>query len=190
LLTRKGAVLLPTGAKLPVAVFQSTLFETQYELPLALQVAEDVMDSNGRRVIPRGSRVEGIFKPIFYEHQERLRSSYKVVVKKSIIGNYFEAQRLVVGDQSYDLQAVSYPLAHAPDPTIAGKDPSLKGSAYGFAGGVALGIVTGGLALPLVLAGSAVGAMTGGAPPSSVTLEPNQPLTLTLQAPLRGQPTS
>ncbi|WP_218081163.1 hypothetical protein [Anthocerotibacter panamensis] len=188
LLKRDGIVLLPAGATFPVKVYQSTLITAQGELPLALEVSEDVINGEGKLVIPKGSRVQGAFKSTVREYQERQRSSYKVVTKKVIQGHFFVAQHVTIGTQTYDLDAISYPLGIQPDPRVAGDDPALKGGAYGLAGGVALGIATGGLALPLVLLGSAVGAVTGGAPTPTIPLEPNQPLTLTLQAPLKGQP--
>ncbi|WP_287127866.1 hypothetical protein [Candidatus Cyanaurora vandensis] len=183
-----GIVLLPIGAKMPVKVYQSTLFAAHAEFPLVLEVAEDVMGVQGERVIPRGSRVQGTFKPITREIKARQRSSYKINTRTVVLGNYFVAEKVTIGAQTYELNAVSPPLSTEPDPRVVGDDGALKGSAYGVAGGVALGIVTGGLALPLLLAGGAMGAVTGGAPPETIALEPDRLLTLTLQAPLRGQP--
>ncbi len=187
-LQARGTVLLPAGARMPVRVYQSTLVTARYELPLTLEVTLDVIDSNGQLAIPKGSRIEGVFTPVFKEKQERQRSSYRMITKKILIGNYFQAQKLVIGARSYGINAVSYPFDLVPNPDLVGEDTNLKGAAYGFAGGMAATIATGGLALPLLLAGSAVGVATGGSPPATVVLEPDQPLTLELKEPLKGQP--
>jgi hypothetical protein len=73
------------------------------------------------------------------------------------------------------------------DPKVVGEDPALKGAAYGFAGGVALTIVTGGLALPAVLMGTGAGAAVGYAKEQKpvVKLAPDQPLTMTLESALK-----
>jgi len=188
-LLRRGLVgtLLPTGAKIPVKVFQTTSFPSKNEFPIVVEIAEDVMGPNGERVLPKGSRVQGAFKPMTREILERERSSYKTNTRSVLLGNRFVAEYVTIGTQTLPLDAVSYALTGQPDPKQAGEDSRLKGSAYGMAGGVALGILTGGLALPLVLVGSAAGAVAGGTPPETIQIEPNQPFTLTLLSPLQGQ---
>ncbi len=181
----RGPALLPSGAKLPVKSLKYEIVAVRDDLPLQLLVAEDVIGPDGRLVIPKGSRVEGVFRPITGEASEPGRSG-AVVTKKQVLGDYFLAQKLTINGKVYALDAISYALDVKPDPRAVAYDPLLKGGAYGLAGGVALGILTGGIGLPLVLGGTALGAAIGGPPPAAITLDNAQPMTLTLRTPLFG----
>jgi len=181
-----GVILLAEGATLPVRPYQNMLIPTQDELPVVLEVAEDVIGADGKVAVPKGSRVEATVAPVFREKQERMRSSYKVVTKKIYERSTLVTRTLTVRGQTYALDALNPNLAFKADPRAVGDDASLKGASYGFGAGVALGIVTGGLGLPLLLAGSSMGALTGAVPAEVIELDPKQPLTLTLRSPLRG----
>jgi hypothetical protein len=104
-----------------------------------------------------------------------------------LVGNQFEAKTLILGGQSYTLLGKTAYVPTTRDPKVAGEDPALKGAAYGFAGGVALAIVTGGVAAPAVLAGTGTGAAVGYAKQQEalVKLTPSNPLTITLDSALK-----
>jgi len=178
---------LPIGSTLPLAVPAETNFNPQQTLPVTLEVTENVVDQDGRVVVPRGSKVDGNFVPVFRTVESRERSSYRVNQQSVIVGNRFEAKTLIIGNQSYSLLGKTLYVPTSKDPKVVGEDPALKGAAYGFAGGVALTIVTGGLALPVVLMGTGAGAAAGYAKEQKpvVKLAPGQPLTMTLESALK-----
>ena len=177
---------LPIGSTLPVAVPTETQFNPLQTQPVTLQVTENVVDQNGRVVVPRGSKVDGNFVPVFRTAESQDRSSYNVNQQSKMEGNRFEAKTLIIGGQSYSLLGKTSYVPITKDSKVVGQDPALKGAAYGFAGGVALAIATGGLALPVVLltgTGAAIGYAKGQQPVVKIT--PNSPLTITLDSALK-----
>ncbi len=178
---------LPIGSTLPVAVPAETAFNPLQTMPVTLQVTENVVDQNGRVVIPRGSTVDGSFVPVFRNTENRDRSSYKTNQQQVMEGNRFEAKTLTIAGRSYSLIGKTSYVPTSTDSKLAADDPTLKGASYGFAGGVALAIVTGGLALPALLAGTGTGAAVGYAQQQQtvVKLVPNKPLTMTLDSALK-----
>jgi hypothetical protein len=178
---------LPIGSTLPIAVSAETAFNPLQTMPGTLQVTENVVDQNGRVVVPRGSKIDGNFVPVFRTAESRDRSSYKVSQQAVLEGNRFEAKTLIIGERSYSLLGKTPYVPTTTDPKLAAEDPSLRGATYGFAGGVALAIVTGGLALPAVLAGTGTGAAFGYTQQQQavVKLVPEKPLTMTLDSALK-----
>jgi hypothetical protein len=178
---------LAVGSTLPVAVSAETAFNPLQTMPATLQVTENVVDQNGRVVVPRGSKVDGNFVPVFRTTENRDRSSYKTNQQSTLEGNRFEAKTLIIGERSYSLLGKTAYVPTTTDPKVAAEDPSLKGATYGFAGGVALAIVTGGLALPAVLAGTGTGAAFGYTQQQQavVKLVPDKPMTMTLESTLK-----
>jgi hypothetical protein len=178
---------LAVGSTLPVAVSAETAFNPLQTMSATLQVTENVVDQNGRVVVPRGSRVEGNFVPVFRTTESRDRSSYKTSQQSTLEGNRFEAKNLIIGERSYSLLGKTAYVPTTTDPKVAAEDPSLRGATYGFAGGVALAIVTGGLALPAVLAGTGTGAAFGYTQQQQavVKLVPDKPMTMTLDSALK-----
>lgn len=177
---------LAIGSTLPVAVSAETAFNPLQTMPATLQVTENVVDQNGRVVVPRGSKIDGNFVPVFRTTETRDRSSYKTSQQSTLEGNRFEAKTLTIGGRSYNLIGKTSYVPTTTDSKVAAEDPSLKGATYGFAGGVALAIVTGGLALPAVLAGTGTGAALGYTQQQQtvVKLVPDKPLTMTLESAL------
>jgi hypothetical protein len=178
---------LPIGSTLPVAVPAETAFNPLQTMPVTLLVTENVVDQNGRVIVPRGSKVDGNFVPVFRTAENRDRSSYKVNQQSVMEGNRFEAKTLIIGERSYSLLGKTSYVPTTTDSKLAAEDPALKGAAYGFAGGVALAIATGGLALPAVLAGTGTGAAFGYTQQQQtvVKLAPDKPLTMTLDSALK-----
>jgi hypothetical protein len=178
---------LSIGSTLPVAVLAETAFSPLQTMPVTLQVTENVVDQDGRVVIPRGSKVDGNFVPVFRTAENRDRSSYKVNQQSILEGNRFEAKTLIIGGRSYSLIGKTSYMPTTTDSKLAAEDPTLKGASYGFAGGVALAIATGGLALPAVLAGTGTGAAFGYTQQQQtvVKLAPDKPLTMTLDSALK-----
>ncbi|MGK7911964.1 MAG: hypothetical protein AB4050_10875 [Synechococcus sp.] len=174
---------LPGGTIIPLATFRDTKFTQGQQLQVNLSVAQDVVDSQGRTIVPAGSTVWGRFEPIMEESTDMVGSYERT--RERMVGSQFIAERI-------DIQSASHTISGRTNRIPAGIDPdadvdrvALRNAGYGVLGGVALGVLTGGAGfLPLMAIGGAGGAMAGTVSVSNVvSIDGDTILELTLDQP-------
>ncbi|MEO1132906.1 MAG: hypothetical protein AAFX40_09395 [Cyanobacteria bacterium J06639_1] len=152
--------LLPAGTVVPVRVHRQMVFPSYQELNTSLVVAEHVTNEAGQVMIPAGSLVWGRFEPVREKSEETIGSYRRQ--RSRIVGSRFVADRIEVQSASYSLAGESSSQPLGTDPRADVGDVALKGAGYGAAGGVALGVLTGGVGfIPMLLAGGFGGAAAG-----------------------------
>ena len=158
---------LPEGTVIPAATFRDTKFDLHQEVQVNLSVAEDITDAQGRTIVPSGSTVWGRFEPIEVEEKEMVGNFERT--RKRTIGSHFIAERIDIQSSSYALSGQSSRIPSGFDPDADVDRVALKGAGIGVLGGVAFGVLTGGVGfLPLMAIGGMGGAMTGAATMDSV----------------------
>ena len=173
---------LPEGTIIPVATFRDTKFTQGQQLQVNLSVTQDVTDSQGRTIVPAGSTVWGRFEPLMQESTEMVGSFERT--RERMVGSHFIAERI-------DIQSASHAISGRTNRIPAGIDPdaevdrvALRNAGFGALGGIALGVLTGGVALPLIAIGGAGGAMAGTVSISNVVaIKGDTILELTLDQP-------
>jgi len=164
-----GAYRLDQGTLIPVGSLSSEgpqYFYPDTLYPLEVAVTQNIFDSQGRLVIPAGSRVFGQMEP-------------------AAGGSRFVATSIVVGGRTYSLRASSSVLPDEKDPRHSTAEAIAQDAAIGAAAGVVLGALTGNLSLGNVLGGAVAGGVVGNVTaPQVVVLRPGQSFYLTLEAPL------
>lgn len=130
-------------------------------------VSQPIYDTTGRLVIPVGSVLAGQMVPV----QGGLR---------------FVASTLTVNGRVFSIQASS-PLIHdEKDPRQVNTQSTAEDAVIGAAAGTLLGVLTGGVTTTGVLGGATAGVIVGNVTaPQVVVIRPNQPINITLEAPLR-----
>ncbi len=164
-----GTYRLQQGTVIPVGSLNSEAPEYFYPdtvYPLELAVTQGIYDSQGRLVIPAGSRIYGQMEP-------------------APGGSRFIGTSIVIGGRTYSLRASSNIIHDEKDPRQYSGDAIVGDAAIGAAAGALLGALTGGVSVGNVLGGAAVGVVVGNVTaPQVVVLRPGQSLNLTLEAPL------
>jgi hypothetical protein len=164
-----GAYRLQQGTIIPVGSLNSEAPEYFYPdtvYPLELAVTQAIYDTQGRLVIPAGSRIYGQMEP-------------------APGGSRFVGTSIVIGGRTYSLRASSNIIHDEKDPRQYSGDAIVGDAAIGAAAGALLGALTGGVSVGNVLGGAAAGVVVGNVTaPQVVVLRPGQSLNLTLEAPL------
>ena len=158
---------LPEGTVIPAATFRDTKFDLHQEVQVNLSVSEDITDAQGRTIVPAGSTVWGRFEPVEVEEKEMVGNFERT--RKRTVGSHFIAERIDIQSSSYALSGQSTRIPSGFDPDADVDRVALKGAGIGVLGGVAFGVLTGGVGfLPLMAIGGMGGAMTGAATMDSV----------------------
>ncbi len=165
-----GAYRLQEGTIIPVSSLNTKGPEYFYPdtiYPLEVAVAQSIYDTQGRLVIPAGSRIYGQMEP-------------------APGGSRFVATAIAVAGRTYSLRASSNILHDEKDPRHYSSKAIAEDAAIGAAAGAVLGAITGGkVSLGHLLGGAVAGVVVGNVTaPQVVVLRPGQVLNLTLEAPL------
>ncbi|MFQ3612694.1 MAG: hypothetical protein SNJ68_03125 [Cyanobacteriota bacterium] len=164
-----GAYRLQQGTVIPVGSLNSETPEYFYPdtvYPLEVAVTQGIYDSQGRLVIPAGSRIYGQMEP-------------------APGGSRFVGTSIVISGRTYSLRASSNIIHDEKDPRQYSGDSIASDAAIGAAAGAVLGALTGGVSVGNVLGGAAAGVIVGNVTaPQVVVLRPGQSLNLTLEVPL------
>ncbi|AGY58518.1 alpha-ketoglutarate decarboxylase [Gloeobacter kilaueensis] len=180
---------LPKGTQFTASVLRELTYSPTDTLAMTLQVADDVRDTLGDVVIPKGSTVWGSFQPVKNEKEEDPATARRELRDRSHWpeGSRFVAERVAIGDRIYNFKAQTETLPTQTDPRRNVGAEAGNGALIGAAGGAIISLFTGGLGLIPILVGGGIGAGAGAASASSpvVIVKSDKPLTLTLAEPLR-----
>jgi len=123
---------------------QRVILAPQETLPLTLDVAQEVRDSQGRVVIPAGSKIQGRLQP-------------------AGPGSQFVAQTITIGGQTLPLNATSQPVRRTQEVSERSLRPILPGALVGTAAAALIAGVSGDRRIEAgeVLAGTVTGAAAG-----------------------------
>ncbi|MDX2272011.1 MAG: hypothetical protein NW237_08685 [Cyanobacteriota bacterium] len=165
---------LAPGTMLPLTVYREITFPPFQAINGNLEVSEPVVDRFGQVVIPAGSVVWGTFEPVVEKRRPLNSDGDNAEVEDKLIGTRFVANRVTVQTSTYLLNGQSDLLPMGMDPQADLGTTVVRGAGYGAAGGLALGILTGGFGLLPIVAGSMAGAAAGTTNIDRVvTLKPN-----------------
>ncbi|MGQ9838381.1 MAG: hypothetical protein ACUVRV_10550 [Cyanobacteriota bacterium] len=164
-----GTFRLQQGTVIPVSSLNQEAPEYVYPdtiYPLEVAVTQSIYDSQGRLVIPVGSRIFGQMEP-------------------APGGSRFIGTSVVIGGRTYSLRASSDIIPDEKDPRHYSGEAIATDVAIGAAAGAVLGGLTGGVSLGNVLGGAVAGVVVGNVTaPQVVVLRSGQSFNLTLEAPL------
>ncbi|MGY4590256.1 hypothetical protein ACVWXF_000901 [Thermostichus sp. MS-CIW-40] len=165
---------LPAGTRILLTVYRPITFQPYQAINGHLEVSELVVDRFGQVVIPAGSVVWGTFEPVYRELKLSGREAESADPQERVVGSRFVANRLTIGSSTYLVRGQSAPLPVGLDRNADVGTTVARGAGYGAAGGLALGILTGGWGFLPILAGSLAGAAAGSTNIDRVvTLQPN-----------------
>jgi len=165
---------LPAGTRILLTVYRPITFQPYQAINGHLEVSEPVVDRFGQVVIPAGSVVWGTFEPVYRELKLSGREAESADPQERVVGSRFVANRLTIGSATYLVRGQSAPLPVGLDRNADVGTTVARGAGYGAAGGLALGILTGGWGFLPILAGSLAGAAAGSTNIDRVvTLQPN-----------------
>lgn len=165
---------LPAGTRIPLTVYRPITFQPYQAISANLEVSEPVLDRFGQVVIPPGSVVWGTFEPVYRPRDPLSRGEDNADLRKQILGNRFVANRLTIGPSTYLIRGQSALLPVGLDRNADVGTTVARGAGYGAAGGLALGVLTGGWGFLPILAGGLAGAAAGSTNIDRVvTLQPN-----------------
>jgi len=165
---------LPAGTRIPLTVYRPITFQPYQAISANLEVSEPVVDRFGQVVIPPGSVVWGIFEPVYQERDPLSRPEENAELRERIVGNRFVANRITIGPSTYLVRGQSSLLPVGLDRNADVGTTLARGAGYGAAGGLALGVLTGGWGFLPILAGSLAGAAASSTNIDRVvTLQPN-----------------
>lgn len=165
---------LPAGTRILLTVYRPITFQPYQAINGHLEVSEPVADRFGQVVIPAGSVVWGTFEPVYRELKLSGREAESADPQERVVGSRFVANRLTIGSSTYLVRGQSAPLPVGLDRNADVGTTVARGAGYGAAGGLALGILTGGWGFLPILAGSLAGAAAGSTNIDRVvTLQPN-----------------
>jgi len=165
---------LPAGTRILLTVYRPITFQPYQAINGHLEVSEPVVDRFGQVVIPAGSVVWGTFEPVYRELKLSGREAESADPQERVVGSRFVANRLTIGSSTYLVRGQSAPLPVGLDRNADVGTTVARGAGYGAAGGLALGILTGGWGFLPILAGSLAGAAAGSTNIDRVvTLQPN-----------------
>ncbi|MFS8881962.1 hypothetical protein NW849_00995 [Synechococcus sp. R55.3] len=165
---------LPAGTRILLTAYRPITFQPYQAINGHLEVSEPVVDRFGQVVIPAGSVVWGTFEPVYRELKLSGREAESADPQERVVGSRFVANRLTIGSSTYLVRGQSAPLPVGLDRNADVGTTVARGAGYGAAGGLALGILTGGWGFLPILAGSLAGAAAGSTNIDRVvTLQPN-----------------
>lgn len=165
---------LPAGTRILLTAYRPITFQPYQAINGHLEVSEPVADRFGQVVIPAGSVVWGTFEPVYRELKLSGREAESADPQERVVGSRFVANRLTIGSSTYLVRGQSAPLPVGLDRNADVGTTVARGAGYGAAGGLALGILTGGWGFLPILAGSLAGAAAGSTNIDRVvTLQPN-----------------
>lgn len=174
---------IPAGTVIALTVFREITFQPYQAINTHLQVVNPVTDRNGTVIIPPGSTVWGLFEPVYEEVDPD--HDVKGQRKRRFLGNRFVANRVTTPEGTYVLQGSTDLIPTRMDPAADVGQVALEGAGYGAAGGLALGILTGGVGFLPILAGTLAGAATGTTNVDQVVaLHPNSVVQMELAQPV------
>ncbi len=172
---------LPRGSALPLTVYREIIFPPFQAINGQLEIASPVTDRYGQVVIPAGSVVWGTFEPVYEERNTTRETGEDPSWNRRVIGSRFIANRLTINQATYMVQGQSDFLPTGFDPQADLGTTAIRGAGYGAAGGLALGLLTGGVGFIPMVAGSLAGAAAGTTNIDRViTLRPNFVLSVEL----------
>lgn len=166
-----SSVQLQQGTVIPVSTSGGT--NPQYFYPdtvysVVLAVSEPIYNANSQLMLPAGSKVYGQLVP-------------------SGGGSRLVATSLLINGRTYSIRAQSEILPDEKDPRHYTTGSVAEDATVGLAGGVILGMVTGGVTTAGLLGGAVAGVTTGNiTAPQVVVLRPGQSFPLTFQAPFQA----
>jgi hypothetical protein len=143
--TQPSTATIPQGTLMVTrSGTQRVILAPQETLPLTLDVAQEVRDSQGRVVIPAGSRIQGRLQP-------------------AGPGSQFVAQTITIGGQTLPLNATSQPVRRTQEVSERSLRPILPGALVGTAAAALIAGVSGDRRIEAgeVLAGTVTGAAAG-----------------------------
>ncbi len=165
---------LPAGTRIPLTVYRPLTFQPYQAISTNLEVSEPVVDRFGQVVIPPGSVVWGTLEPVYRELKLSGRESESADPQERVVGSRFVANRLTIGSSTYLIRGRSALLQVGLDRNADVGTTVARGAGYGAAGGLALGVLTGGWGFLPILAGGLAGAAAGSTNIDRVvTLQPN-----------------
>ncbi|MCF2969672.1 hypothetical protein L1047_00475 [Synechococcus sp. Nb3U1] len=165
---------LPSGTTIPLTVYREITFQPYQTINGNLEVSDPVVDRFGQVVIPAGSVVWGTFEPVYREIDPLNRVEENADPQERIVGSRFVANRITIGSSTYLLSGRSPLLRVGLDRNADVGTTVARGAGYGAAGGLALGVLTGGIGFLPILAGGVAGAAAGSTNIDRVvTLQPN-----------------
>ncbi len=165
---------LPPGTTIPLTVYREITFQPYQAINGNLEVSDPVVDRFGQVVIPAGSVVWGTFEPVYREIDPLNRVEENAEPQERIVGSRFVANRITIGPSTYLLSGRSPLLRVGLDRNADVGTTVARGAGYGAAGGLALGVLTGGVGFLPIIAGSLAGAAAGSTNIDRVvTLQPN-----------------
>ncbi|MGQ9837771.1 MAG: hypothetical protein ACUVRV_07330 [Cyanobacteriota bacterium] len=165
---------LPSGTIIPLTVYREITFQPYQVINSNLEVSDPVLDRFGQVVIPAGSVVWGTFEPIYREIKPLNRVENNGDPQERIVGSCFVANRITIGPSTYLLRGRSPLLRVGLDRSADVGTTVARGAGYGAAGGLVLGVLTGGMGFLPILAGGVAGAAAGSTNIDRVvTLRPN-----------------
>jgi hypothetical protein len=179
---------LPRGTSIPLTVYRQMIFPPFQSISSHLEVVNPVINSRGQVIIPSGSTVWGTFEPV-------VKTNTKVnpdndnptseLTSKTVEGSRFVANRITIQSATYVMNGSSELLPITRDPEADVGNTALQGAGYGALGGLALGILTGGIGWVPIMAGGVTGATAGTTNVDRVvTLNPNTVITVELTSDL------
>lgn len=172
---------LPRGTALPLTVYREIIFPPFQSISGQLEIASPVLDRFGQTVIPAGSVVWGTFEPVYEDQNTTRETGEDPNFSRRVIGSRFLATRITINQATYLLQGQSDFMPTGFDPQADLGTVALRGAGYGAAGGLALGLLTGGVGFIPMVAGSLAGAAAGTTNIDRViTLRPNYVLSVEL----------
>lgn len=166
---------VPAGTVIPLTVYRPITFQPYQAINSHLEVSDPVVDRFGQVVIPAGSVVWGTFEPVYQEVDPLQRvEGEQANPRQRIVGSRFVANRITIGSSTYFIRGRSPLLPVGLDRSADVGKTVVRGAGYGAAGGLALGLLTGGIGFLPILAGGMVGAAAGSTNIDRVvTLQPN-----------------
>ncbi|MFW6358075.1 MAG: hypothetical protein ACOC0N_02495 [Chroococcales cyanobacterium] len=168
--------IIPSRTTIPVKYDEAEkiLVSPDETVPITLEVAANIRNRQRQLLIPYNSEIVGKIEP-------------------ASNGTRFVAETLIIGNQEYDLNAVSDIITER-ETIDKGTDTRaiLKGAAIGAAAAAAIGLITGDVEIARVLGGAGLGALggwlTGGRREVEViSIDPND-LDITLNSSLALSP--
>lgn len=161
--------LIPAGTAIPVSYDKEKIVLTPTEtVPVTLTVAQDIISSRGRVLIPAGSQIKGNLRPT----QD---------------GTQFVAEQITIENRDYSIDATSEIVTRREVITKQSNPRWLEGAAIGGAASAILAEIFGRIDLWEVLGGAGVGALAsvlfrGKKEVEVIVVEPATDLELTLQS--------
>lgn len=175
-LFRSGEYTILAGTIIPIeSDAEKIIVKPNETVNVTLKVAEDILSSSGRILIPRGSKIKGKMQPAF--------GGTQFVAQDLILERRREEERVPIDATSEPIIETEI-IDEKTDPDV------LRGAIIGAAAGAVLSEIFGDIDLGEVLAGAGVGVLAelllrGKEEVEVVIVDPNRDLDLTLESDLQ-----